>query len=165
MTGDYPLGSWSSPRAWSTDARAGGWLRAAVGAVPGLASAILAHGISIHPYGAVGENTHDNWGTAAAAADEAVARTVLGTLPPFYITEFGYDLGRCGHNLGACSTADQARRMRAAYNVFMADPGILGVWWYQSHDDGTGQWGFMNSNNTVRPSFRTLSSLAHLAGQ
>jgi hypothetical protein len=55
--------------------------------------------------------------------------------------------------------------MRAAYNVFLADPNIVGVWWYQSHDDGTGRWGFMNGDNTARPSFKTLSSLAHLAGQ
>lgn len=165
MTGDYPLGSWSSPRGWSTDAHAGGWLRTAVNAVPGLAKAILANGVSIHPYGAVGENTHDNWGTAAAAAEESVARAVLGKVPPLYITEFGYDLARCGRNLGACSKADQAHRMRAAYNVFMADANILGIWWYQSHDDGTGQWGFMSDNNSVRPSFRTLASMAHLVGQ
>jgi len=166
MTGDYPTaGGWSSPRAWSTDAHGGGWLRAAVNGVPGLARAILANAISIHPYGAVGENTHDDWGTAVPAADESVARTVLGRLPLLYITEFGYDMGRCGHNLGACSQDDQARKMRAAYNVFLADPDIAGIWWYQSHDDGTGQWGFMNNDNSVRPSFRTLSSLARLAGQ
>jgi hypothetical protein len=166
MTGDYPTGGgWSAPRGWSTDAQGGGWLRSAVAAVPGLARAILANGIAIHPYGAVGENTHDDWGTAAAAADEAVARAVLGRVPPFYITEFGYNLARCGANTGACSLRAQAHQMRAAYNAFLADPNVAGIWWYQSHDDDTGQWGFMNNDNTVRPSFRTLSAIARLVGQ
>jgi hypothetical protein len=166
MTGDYPSGGgWSSPRGWSTDAGGGGWLRTAVSGVPGLAPAIAANGIAIHPYGAIGENSHDDFGTAAVSAEESAARAVLGRMPPVYITEFGYDLGRCGRTLGACSKNDQAAKMRAAYNVFLADPNVLGIWWYQSHDDGTGEWGFMDGSSTARPSFRTLSSLAHLAGQ
>jgi hypothetical protein len=166
MTGDYPTGGgWSSPRGWSSDAQGGGWLRSAVAGVPGLAAAIAANGISIHPYGAVGENSHDAFGTAAPAADEALARAVLGKIPPFYITEFGYDMGRCGRPLGACSESDQAQKMRAAYDVFLADPNIAGIWWYQSHDDDTGHWGLMNDDNTLRPSFSALSGLARLAGQ
>ena len=81
MAGDYPHGSWAFPQGWSEDAHGGGWLRDAVSAVPGLAAAILANGISVHPYGAVGENVHDDWGSAAVAADEAVARSVLGSTP------------------------------------------------------------------------------------
>jgi hypothetical protein len=166
MTGDYPTGGgWSSPKGWSGDAQGGGWLRSAVAGTPGLAAAIAANGISIHPYGAVGENAHDSFGTAAPAADEAVARAVLGRIPPFYITEFGYDMGRCGRPLGACSERDQAQKMRAAYDVFEADPNIAGIWWYQSHDDDTGHWGLMNDDNTLRPSFSALSGLARLAGQ
>jgi hypothetical protein len=165
MTGDYPRGSWSSPLGWSQDAAGGGWLRDAVSAVPGLAAAIRANGIAIHPYGALGENKHDDYGVSAAAADESVARTVLGSIPPFYITEFGYDLARCGRDLGACSRTEQASKLRAAYSVFLADPHVAGIWWYQSHDDSTGRWGFMNRNNTTRPAFRSLSAIAVAAGQ
>ena len=82
MTGDIPLGSWADPGGWSEDVKGGGWLRDAVTGVPGLAAAILANGISVHPYGAVGENSHDNWGSAAVAADESVAEAVLGSYPP-----------------------------------------------------------------------------------
>ncbi|HUB75843.1 MAG TPA: hypothetical protein VL977_02245, partial [Solirubrobacteraceae bacterium] len=160
MTGDIPVGTWEQPQSWSRDADGGGWLRTAVQAVPGLAAAILANGVSSHPYGAVGESAQDDHGTGAVAAQEAVARQVLGAVPPFYITEFGFALNRCGSSLGACSTADQARMMLAAYRVFLSDPHVAGIWWYQSHDDSTGDWGFMTDQNQPRPSMHTLSTIA-----
>jgi hypothetical protein len=165
MTGDYALGSWPSPTGWSQDAHSGGWLHDAVEGVPGLAQAILANGISTHPYGAIGENEADSGGVAAVAAQESVARAVLGATPSFYITEFGYNLGACGAGLGACSQQEQATEMRESYEVLLADPHVAGIWWYQSHDDGTGQWGYMNSDNTTRPSFAVLSALAIAQGQ
>lgn len=165
MTGDIPLGTWADPGSWSEDAHAGGWLREAVAGVPGLAAAILANGVSIHPYGALGENTHDDLGTSAAAAEEAVANTVLGSVPPFYVTEIGYALDRCGAVAGACSERQQATKMQAAYEVLLADPHIYGIWWYQSHDDPTGHFGFMSNRNRVRPAFKVLSALAAAAGQ
>ncbi|HEY4428185.1 MAG TPA: hypothetical protein VGN08_08295 [Solirubrobacteraceae bacterium] len=166
MTGDYPHGSWSSPEGWSEDSRGGGWLRTAVAGVPGLAAAIRANGISTHPYGAVGQDDHDVWGVGSVAADEAVARSVLGSVPPIYVTEFGYDLNRCGDDLGACSNADQAAKLKAAYRVLLADPAVAGIWWYQSHDDGSiDSYGFMNDDNSPRPSFWALSGFAVAAGQ
>ncbi|MCW3068458.1 MAG: hypothetical protein JWL67_1083 [Solirubrobacterales bacterium] len=166
MTGDYPRGTWASPGSWSEDSKHGGWLRDAVNGVPGLAAAIRANGIAIHPYGALGQNTHDVWGVSAAAADEAVAGNVLGSIPPFYITEFGYDLNRCGDDLGACSTAEQASKLRAAYKALLADPHVAGIWWYQSHDDGNvDRFGFLSDSNTPRAAFRALSAIAAAAGQ
>jgi hypothetical protein len=165
MIGDYPRGSWSSPTSWSKDSGGGGWLRDAVNANRGLGAAILANGISIHPYGAVGANKNDTYGTAAPAADEAVARAVLGSVPPFYITEFGYDLRRCGSGIGACSLREQATKLREANAAFAADPHVAGIWWYQSHDDSTGRFGLMNTDGTVRPAFRALSAIAVAAGQ
>jgi hypothetical protein len=165
MTGDYPYGSWSSPTGWSEDAHGGGWLRDAVNGVSGLAAAILANGVSIHPYGAVGENKRDDYGVSAAAADEAVARQVLGSVPPVYITEFGYSLSACGRDLGACTAKEQAEKARAAYNVFLSDPNIYGIWWYQSHDDTTGRFGYMTNTNLKRPAFAVISSFAKLLGQ
>jgi len=165
MTGDYPHGTWASPRGWSEDAAGGGWLREAVKANPGLAGAILANGVSLHPYGGLGENVHDDWGVGAVAADEALAQTVLGSVPPVYVTEVGFDLSRCGGGIGACSPREQASKMRAAYSVLIADPHVVGIWWYQSHDDGTGHWGYMNDDGSLRPAFRTLSTIARVAGQ
>jgi len=165
MIGDYPRGSWSSPTSWSQDSSGGGWLRDAVNAVPGLARAILANGMSIHPYGALGEDVHDDFGVSSLAAEEAVAHTVLGAIPAVYVTELGYDLARCGHPIGACTGREQATEMQAAYDVFLADPHVAGIWWYQSHDDSTGRFGFMNDDNTTRPAFGTLSAIATMAGQ
>jgi hypothetical protein len=165
MTGDIPLGSWADPGGWSQDAGGGGWLRDAVNGVPGLAGAILANGVSVHPYGAVGENDRDDSGIAAVAADEAVADAALGAIPPFYVTEIGFDLGDCGAALGACSEGEQASKLRAAYNALLADPHVAGIWWYQSHDDGTGRWGYMNSDGTPRAAFTTLSAIAASVGR
>lgn len=165
MIGDYPYGTWANPTGWSLDSAGGGWLREAVKGVPGLGAAILANGVSIHPYGAIGEDVHDDSGVATVAADEAVAQKVLGGVPPVYITEFGYALGACGNPAGACSTKEQATKMNAAYNVLLGDPHVAGIWWYESHDDSTGHWGFMTRTNAKRPSFTTLSKIAIAEGQ
>jgi hypothetical protein len=165
MTGDIPLGTWANPGTWSEDAHGGGWLRDAVAGVPGLAAAILANGVSIHPYGLLGVNTHDDFGIGSAAAEEAVASAVLGSMPPFYVTEIGYSLSDCGGTTGACSEHEQATKLQAAYEVFLADPNIQGIWWYQSHDDPTGAFGFMNAHNRVRPAFKVLTAIAAAVGQ
>jgi hypothetical protein len=165
MFGDYPKGSNSEPTGWSQDANGGGWLRDAVKGVPGLAAAILANGLSSHPYGALTENHFDEYGVAAIPAQEAVALAVLGSIPPIYITEFGYDLGRCGESIGACSQQEQASKTQASYRALLADPHVEGIWWYESHDDSTGLFGFMNNDNTVRPTFAVLSSFGLEQGQ
>jgi hypothetical protein len=149
----------------SSDARGGGWLHDAVAGVPGLAAAIRANGLSSHPYGALNENWDDINGVLAVVGQEAVALSVLGAIPPIYITEFGYSLNNCGEFIGACSQQEQATKMRAAYTLLLADPHVAGIWWYQSHDDSIGQYGFMNNDNTTRPSFTTLSSIAIEQGQ
>jgi hypothetical protein len=161
MFGDYVR----SNETWSNDNEGGGWLRDAVNGVPGLAGAILANGLSTHPYGALNENSADDYGVLAVAAEERVAQAVLGAVPPVYITEFGFDLGRCGEVDGACSQAEQASKLKAAYEVFLADPHVAGIWVYQSHDDGTGQWGYMNNDNSARPAFEVLSAFAVEQGQ
>ncbi len=160
MTGDVPTGTWSSPTGWSQDVNGGGWLRDAVKGVPGLAAAIRANGVSVHPYGELEEDKEDSAGVRAVPAEEGVARQVLGSTPAFYITEFGYSLSACGHADGACSQEEQAAKMRAAYQAFLADPHVAGIWAYESHDDPTGAFGFMNNNGTTRPLFGVLSSFA-----
>ena len=85
--------------------------------------------------------------------------------PRFYITEFGYSLSNCGQSDGACSEQEQATKMRSAYQVLLADPHVAGIWWYQSHDDGTGHFGYMNNDNSTRPAFATLASIAVEQGQ
>ncbi len=166
MFGDYARGSWAHATGWSQDANQGGWLRDAVNGVPGLAAAILANGLSSHPYGALGENSADYSGTGAIPAQEGVARTVLGGVPPIYITEFGYNLANCGAPSGACSQEEQATKLTSAYKAFLSDPHVAGIWWYQAHDDSTGNYGLINSDNTTpRPSLTALATIAREQGQ
>jgi hypothetical protein len=159
MTGDYQKPS----GAFSEDAHGGGWLRDAVSGVPGLAAAIRANGLAVHPYGAVDRDVHDSYGTASVAAEEAVAKAVLGVTPPVYVTEFGYDLSRCGSEMGACGERQQANRLRQAYRAFMADPNVQGIWWYQARDDGTGRFGVLGPSG-ARPAFKSLARMAKRAG-
>ena len=133
--------------------------------MPGLGAAILANGLAIHPYGALGESVEDDTGVAAGATEEGVAHTVLGATPPVYVTEFGYDLRQCHANVGACSGREQASKLKAAYAAFLADPHVEGIWWYQSHDDSIGHYGLMTNRNRRRPSFKALSAIAEAEGQ
>jgi hypothetical protein len=166
MFGDYAQGSWAHATGWSQDANNGGWLRDAVNGVPGLAAAITANGLSSHPYGALEENTADYSGVKAIPAQETVAKTILGSTPPIYITEFGYSLSDCGGPAGACSQEEQATKMAAAYQAFIKDPHVAGIWWYQAHDDSTGEFGIINNNlTTPRPAYYTLSTIANEQGQ
>ena len=123
----------------------------------GLGAAVLANGVAIHPYGAVGEDSADYAGTGAPATEEQNAQNVLGGIPAFYITEFGYAITTCSQPSAAavCSEAEQASEMQAAYQVFLADRHIKGIWWYQAHDDSTGGWGYLDANSNPRPSFAT----------
>jgi hypothetical protein len=165
MEGDVPTDSWSSPSGWSRDSTGGGWLRDAVDASPGLSAAIRENGVSAHPYGGLEENYDDSGGVRAVAAQESLERSVLGAVPPTYITEYGFDLGRCGWANGACSQAEQAAKLSAAYKAFLADPHVAGIWWYESHDDRTGQWGYMNNDGSMRLAFQALSAIAVGQGQ
>jgi hypothetical protein len=157
MRGDYRNPDTGT---WSLDRAGGGWLADAVKAVPGLAQAIRANGIAVHPYGGLEENNHDTYGVRSVAADEALAGRVLGGIPRFYITEFGFNLAACGAGDGACSSSEQATKLQAAYAQFLADPHVAGIWWYQSHVDSTGDWGYMNRDGSVRPAFGALSRIA-----
>jgi hypothetical protein len=158
---------------WSQDSGGRGWLHDAVAGVPGLAAAISANGVTTHPYGAVGANSADESGTAAVAAQESVASTVLGSVPDFYVTEMGYNLDLCGNDQGACSQADQSSELSSAMSVFLGDDHVEGVWWFQAWDYGTGNsWGIFNTPDqagnaagSARPAFTALSGLATTYGQ
>jgi hypothetical protein len=49
--------------------------------------------------------------------------------------------------------------------VFLKDPNVDGIWWYQSHDDSTGHFGFMTNAGAARPALAALSAIAKAEGQ
>jgi hypothetical protein len=171
MWGDYACGSTPivtcPSNGWSQDSGGRGWLADAVDNVPGLAAAIEANGLSTHPYGAIGGNDADEYGTAAVAAQEAVAADVLGSIPPVYVTEEGFNLAACTYSdAGACSLADLDTKLQDAMAIFLADDHIEGVWWYDSLDYGPDdRWGVLNDDDTPRAAFTDLSAIAQAQGQ
>jgi len=143
---------------WSQDANNGGWVRDAVNKVPGLGPAIANEAFSIHPYGPVDSFApQDEVGTAAVVQQEQLAKSIIGSIPPFYITEYG--VNQWGLSTSDCPgnvQGEQAYQVTAAYNVFIADSHVKGIWLYQTEDDGSGAWGVINRDGSTRPSFNAL---------
>jgi hypothetical protein len=160
MYGTYLHADWSP----SDDGDGTGWLRDAVNANKGLAAAILANGVSVHPYGPVGQSLNGcSYGTAAVACEEQDEQTLLGGIPKQYITEYGVNLASC-----SCTQAQEASQAQQVLTIFTSDPNVAGFWWFGSRDygcDSSGNncsqaFGIRNWDGSARPAFNVLSSFA-----
>lgn len=154
MFGDYSV----SDGNWSQDANNGGWLRDAVNANPGLKQAIASQAYAVHPYGngSPDENSADDHGIASLAAQEQVSQQVIGSIPPFYLTEHGYNKNDMTGSVCSNNEQEVAYKLMVSYNTFVSDPHVKGIWWYSSHDDDTGLFGLMNDDGSTRPAFNAL---------
>jgi Big-like domain-containing protein/fibronectin type III domain protein len=113
---------------------------------------------------------------ATGCSQEVVAKAYLGRIPPIYITEFGIpwngvgitgaETSDAGYNT-PCTTSStvstqqalyqgQAYLLTEAYDVFMKDPNIKGIWYYELEDlandggpDNAGDWGLINGNGST----------------
>ena len=67
----------------------------------------------------------------------------------FYLTEYGvqWTPGAEGP-INAPTQALQAAWIKEAYEEFVALPYVRGIWYYQSHDDGTGAYGLIEPQLT-----------------
>ena len=95
-----------------------------------------------------------------------MANTVLGSIPPFYVTEIGYALSLLWQPPTARAHATNRRAScRPPTKCSSPTRTSQGIWWYQSHDDSTGDYGFMTKKNRLRPAFRVLSAIGQAVGQ
>jgi hypothetical protein len=143
-----------------------GWIPGAVKAQPSLKT--LIDGFTNHPYGLAHENSGGKWGPGAMEQmhGEAVADGVANT--SFYVTEFGVEDGIGPKpQVGSSGPAQQAERIKAVYNEFLATGYVKGCWYYQGHDDSTGKWGLIEPQTSgsspfiPRPSLAVVESFAH----
>jgi hypothetical protein len=136
------------------------WLDEALDAVPSL----QVDGFSVHPYGEVNQNTGTNSngvGAVLALRQDAVNKGFANT--PWYLTEFGFTLctpesaTSCTTNTTTAggwyvpSECEQEKQLQLTYNALLAygdgtsGTWLKGIWWYQTHDDSTGEFGIMDT--------------------
>jgi hypothetical protein len=151
--GDYYR---AGARRWSQDGNGGGWLRDAIAAVPDLKT--LVDGFSFHAYGPVGYNYADRAGPGALEALHSLAGRLGFRNTDFYVPEMGFHIGGPNDASSVPDAATQATKYKKVLDRFASLGWVRGVWPYQTHDDGTGNWGLISSDNpwSPRPAYRVL---------
>ncbi len=158
--GDYQL---SEGGGWSQVCCGGGWLATAEKAQPELLKRV--QGFTMHPYGAAGENKENDWGPGALKVEHEQAVSLGFEHTNYYATEFGIKLEEGGGD-GSTSKANQAEKIGAVYSELAGFGYVKGIWYYQSHDDGSGKWGLIEHQTSgespfePRPSLETVANYA-----
>ncbi len=146
---------------WSQIWTGGGWLAAAAHAEPELLSRV--DGFTMHPYGRAGENRSNDSGPVALSVQHEQAVSLGFQHTDFYATEFGVPVEGLPD---PSSLALQAEVIESVYDELISYGFVKGIWYYQVHDDSTGQWGLIERQENgrspflPRPSLRVLSELA-----
>lgn len=145
---------------WSQVWSGGGWLAAALAAEPELRT--LVGGFSMHPYGEPGENRANDGGPLALWVQHEQAVSLGFEHTGYYVTEYGVQVEG---QPDPSSLARQAQEIEAVYSELISYGFVKGIWYYQSHDDGTGQWGLIEQETgssplVGRPSLAVVSAFA-----
>jgi sugar lactone lactonase YvrE len=135
--GDYETSNGGS---WSQVCCGGGWLATAAKAQPELLKRVS--GFTMHPYGEAGGNQENDWGPGALKVEHEQAVSLGFEHTDYYATEFGVKLNEGGTS-GSSSLANQAERITAVYTELIGFGYVKGIWYYQTHDDGSGKWGLI----------------------
>jgi len=138
----------------------GGWLAVAEKAKPELLKRVA--GFTMHPYGEVGENKENDWGPVALKVEHEQAVSLGFEHTDYYATEFGVKLNEEGRT-GSTSLANQAERIKAVFTELIGYPYVKGIWYYQTHDDGTGKWGLIEPQESGESPFVARPSLEAVA--
>jgi hypothetical protein len=145
---------------WSQITNGGGWVADAVKAQPGLLSAV--GGFVEHPYGRAHEDNGEHAGPGGME-DQHANEVALGFKnTDIYITEYGVQFtpGSEGR-YNASTEALQAQRIKEVYAEFLSLPYVRGIWYYQLHNDSTGNWGLVSGVWEPRPALAVLESYAN----
>lgn len=118
-------------------------------------------GLTIHPYG---EQTW-NYGLAGYLKCLQYASS-KGANVGYYVTEYGVELKGKNTQYPGFSVSTEAERQAAVtsmYNFLIKDKtagGCKAIYYYQSHNDGTGTFGFMDDTNKPLPLMSTIAAFA-----
>jgi hypothetical protein len=146
---------------WSQVWSGGGWIADAVRAEPELRSRV--DGFAMHPYGEAGENRQNDSGTLGLRVQHEQAVALGFEHTDFYATEYGVAIeGKPDPS----SLAQQAHEIEAVYRELIAFGYVKGIWYFQTHDDPSGEWGLIEPQESGqspfigRPSLRVLAAFA-----
>jgi hypothetical protein len=120
-------------------------------------------GFTMHPYGEAGENRANDGGPLALWAQHQQAVSLGFQNTDYYATEYGVQVEGVPD---PSSLERQAQEIEAVYSELVAYGFVRGIWYYQTHDDGTGQWGLVERQETgaspfvPRPALAVVSSFA-----
>ncbi len=145
---------------WSQVCCGGGWLATAEKAEPELLKRVA--GFTMHPYGEVGENKENDWGPVALKVEHEQAVSLGFEHTDYYATEFGVKLNEEGPS-GSSSPANQAEKIKAVLTELIGYGFVKGIWYYQTHDDGTGKWGLIEPQENGESPFVARPALEALA--
>ena len=120
----------------------------------------LEGGFSMHPYGEPGENRSNDYGPQALSVQHEQAVALGFQHTDYYATEFGAEVEG---QPDPSSLDRQARAIEAVYEELISFGFVKGIWYYQTHDDDTGQWGLVEHQETGRSPFIARPSLAVVA--
>jgi hypothetical protein len=143
---------------WSKLCCGGGWLAAAVKAEPELLARV--GDFSMHPYGEAGTNKRNDLGPDALKAEREQAVSLGFANTSYYVTEYGVKVPGA---TTASSLNLQAERIRAAYTEMIGFGYVLGIWYFESHDDITGRWGLIENQKSAEAAFIARPSLEVVA--
>src|ERR1700685_2727825 len=150
------------------DSFGAGWINKALAAEPSLTT--LVDAFSNHPYGLPHENQRGEWGPGAMEQMHAEAVSMGFAHTDFYLTEYGVEIAGHGSGPSVATEAEREKVIKEAYAEFTGLPYVKGIWWYQTHDDSTGNWGLCEQESgsspfTARPALAVLSGIAKEQGQ
>jgi hypothetical protein len=137
----------------STMSEGRGWIGDALNAEPALKQRVSA--FSDHPYGVPGTKyVHGDWGIEGLEAQHADAVSLGFAHTDFYATEYGES------DTPPSSPQIQAERIKLTYNKLLSFPYVKGIWYYQLHDDSTGNWGLVSGTWEPRPALGVIEAFA-----
>jgi hypothetical protein len=117
----------------------------------------------MHPYGEAGENRANDGGPLALWAQHQQAVSLGFQNTDYYATEYGVQVEGVPD---PSSLERQAQEVEAVYSELVSYGFVKGIWYYQTHDDDTGQWGLVERQETgespfiPRPALTVVSSFA-----
>ena len=127
------------------------WITDFINTLPGGAGEVDAW--TIHPYGPMTGAPSGSSGWQSVEDWHAIA-VADGSTAPWYITEVGQPLD----GTRAVSQATQGTDLTQYLNSLSQTPWVVYFDWYTCRDDGTGQFGLLNNDNSPRPAFTALEA-------
>lgn len=140
---------------WSKACCGGGWLATAVKAEPELLTRV--DGFTMHPYGEPGTNLKDDRGPGALDAEHQQALALGFRNTQYYVTEYGVAIRG---KITASALARQATQITAAYTEMLGFGFVSGIWYFETHDDVTGNWGLVEPQSSEASPFVPRPALA-----